>query len=214
MAKFIGDDHAPGQPLVRNASAGYSYNATPPAVPPVPPIPPLRVRAQSSPNIHTATGGSSWSNVSDAPAQQRRPSNTSGSNSPTTPYPASAYPSIPAVPSIPSIHAPARPDAAHTLRQQPSNGTLNANGIQIKVKVNFQEDSYIIVVPFQIGYNELIERVEKKIRLCGSRRAEGQPIRLRYKDEDNDYIIMKDDDDISLAFETCFANGVMNLHVT
>ncbi|KAI7818081.1 hypothetical protein BC939DRAFT_401895 [Gamsiella multidivaricata] len=85
---------------------------------------------------------------------------------------------------------------------------------QLKIKVNFQEDAYLIVVPIQIGYNELVERVEKKIRLCGCRRSDSQPLRLRYKDEDNDYIIMKDDDDISLAFESCYAEGVMNLHVS
>ncbi|KAI8606228.1 hypothetical protein EDD21DRAFT_298530 [Dissophora ornata] len=162
------DDHAPGQPLVRNASAGYSYNATPAATPPVPSIPgPLRARAQSSPNIHSPANGPSWSNAPELPTHNRRPSNSSESSSPTTP-----------------------------------------------IKVNFQEDSYLIVVPVQITYSELVERVEKKIRLCGSRRNESQPLRLRYKDEDNDYIIMKDDDDISLAFESCIANGVMSLHVS
>ncbi|KAG0204675.1 hypothetical protein BGX28_003463 [Mortierella sp. GBA30] len=177
MAKFLSsDENGPGQPLVRNGSAGYSYNATPAATPPVPSIPgPLRVRAQSSPNIHAAAGPS-WNNVPELPSHNH---------------------------------------TTRTLRQQPSSNTLNTNGVpQLKIKVNFQEDSYLIVVPIQIGYSELIERVEKKIRLCGSRRVEAQPLRLRYKDEDNDYIIMKDDDDISLAFESCFADGVMNLHVS
>ncbi|KAI7823594.1 hypothetical protein BC939DRAFT_160845 [Gamsiella multidivaricata] len=217
MSKFMAsDDHAPGQPLVRNASAGYSYNATPAAAPPVPPIPgPLRVRAQSSPNIHSTGGGPSWNNVPELPNHSRKPSNASGTNSPTTPHPSSTCPTAPAVPTIPSIHASPHSDATRTLHHQPSNSTLNPNGVpQLRIKVNYQEDSYLIVVAIQIGYNELIERVEKKIRLCGSRRAENQPLRLRYKDEDNDYIIMKDDDDISLAFESCIAEGIMNLHVS
>ncbi|KAF9361484.1 hypothetical protein BGX26_002834 [Mortierella sp. AD094] len=214
MSKFM-EDGIGGQPLVRNASAGYSYNATPAATP-VTPIPgPLRVRAQSSPNIHATAGGPSWSNVPELPTHHRKPSNGSGANSPTTPYPGTNFPSIPAVPSIPLIHAAPHPDALRTLRQQSSSNNLSANGApQLKIKVNYQEDSYQIVVPVQIGYGELIERVEKKIRLCGSRRAESQPLRLRYKDEDNDYIIMKDDDDISLAFESCFTDGIMNLHVS
>ncbi|KAF8955900.1 hypothetical protein BGZ46_002517 [Entomortierella lignicola] len=217
MSKSMGsEDGIGGQPLVRNASAGYSYNATPAAAPPVPPIPgPLRVRAQSSPNIHAATAGPSWSNVPDMPAHQRKASNSSGANSPTTPYPGANFPSIPAVPSIPPIHATPRPDTTKPLRQQSSNNNLSANGVpQLKIKVNYQEDSYQIVVPVQIKYSELIERVEKKIRLCGSRRTEAHPLRLRYKDEDNDYIIMKDDDDIYLAFESCVPNGIMNLHVS
>ncbi|KAG0047081.1 hypothetical protein BKA57DRAFT_449034 [Linnemannia elongata] len=221
MSKFMShdgsDDYTPGQPLSRNASTGYSYNVTPSAAPPVPPIPgQLRVRAQSSPNIHAAANPS-WHNAPDMPtplAHHRRPSNASGPNSPTTPYPGANYPNIPAVPTIPSRHSSPRPDVSRTLRQQPSNSNLSAGVPQLKIKVNFQEDAYLIVVPIQIGYNELIERVEKKIRLCGCRRSDSQPLRLRYKDEDNDYIIIKDNDDILLAFESCYAEGVMNLHVS
>ncbi|KAG0329737.1 hypothetical protein BGZ99_000472 [Dissophora globulifera] len=220
MSRFMShdgsDDYTPGQSLSRNASTGYSYNATPAAPPPVPPIPgQLRVRAQSSPNIHAAANPS-WHNAPEVPtphAHHRRPSNSSGPNSPTTPYPGGTF-SIPAVPSIPSRHSSPRPDPNRTLRQQPSNSNLSAGVPQLKIKVNFQEDAYLIVVPIQIGYNELVERVEKKIRLCGRLRSDSQPLRLRYKDEDNDYIIMKDDDDISLAFESCYAEGVMNLHVS
>ncbi|KAG0287748.1 hypothetical protein BGZ98_004497, partial [Dissophora globulifera] len=199
MSKFMtSEDHAPGQPLVRNASAGYSYNATPAATPPIPPVPgPLRVRAQSSPNIHSSTAPA-WINAPELPSHHRKPSTASGGNSPTTPYPSSAYPSVPAVPTISSMHSLPHPDSTRTLRQQPSIGSLNSNGVpQLRIKVNFQEDSYLIVVPIHTTYNELVERVEKKIRLCGSRRADAQPWRLRYKDEDNDYIIMKDDDDIA-----------------
>ncbi|KAF9108992.1 hypothetical protein BGX27_008146 [Mortierella sp. AM989] len=220
MSKFMShdgsDDYTPGQPLARNASTGYSYNATPAAPPPVPPIPgQLRVRAQSSPNIHAAANPS-WHNAPEMPtplAHHRRPSNSSGPNSPTTPYPGSSF-NIPAVPTIPSRHSSPRPDPSRTLRQQPSNSNLSAGVPQLKIKVNFLEDAYLIVVPIQIGYNDLVERVEKKIRLCQGRRPDTQPLRLRYKDEDNDYIIMKDDDDISLAFESCYAEGVMNLHVS
>ncbi|KAF9993258.1 hypothetical protein BGZ80_001205 [Entomortierella chlamydospora] len=213
MHKFM-EDGIGGQPLVRGASAGYSYNATPAATPVTPTPGPLRVRAQSSPNIHATTGGPSWSNVPELPVNNRKSSSGSGANSPTTPYPGTNFPPIPAVPPIPLIHAAPRPDAMKALRQQPSGNNLSANGVpQLKIKVNYQEDTYQIVVPVQIGYNELIERVEKKIRLCGCRRPDSQPLRLRYKDEDNDYIIMKDDDDISLAFESCIADGIMNLHV-
>lgn len=202
-------------PLARNSSAGYAYNGSAQAPPPVPPIPgQLRVRAQSSPNIHAAANPS-WHNAPEMPplTHHRRPSNSSGPNSPTTPYPGSSF-NIPAVPTIPSRHSSPRPDSSRTLRQQPSNSNLSAGVPQLKIKVNFQEDAYLIVVPTQLSYNELVERVEKKIRLCGCRRPDSQPLRLRYKDEDNDYIIMKDDDDIALAFESCYAEGVMNLHVS
>ncbi|KAF9166805.1 hypothetical protein DFQ27_007594 [Actinomortierella ambigua] len=215
--KFMHDDdyNTLGQPLARNASAGYTYSA-PSNAPPVPPIPgQLRVRAQSSPNIHAAANPN-WAHAPDMPslAHHRRPSNSSGPSSPTTPYGNFVGGNIPAVPMIPARHNSPRPDMSRTLRQQPSNSNLGAGVPQLKIKVNFQEDAYLIVVPVQIGYNELVERVEKKIRLCGSRRPDSQPLRLRYKDEDNDYIIMKDDDDVSLAFESCYAEGIMNLLVS
>ncbi|KAF9577535.1 hypothetical protein BGW38_007182 [Lunasporangiospora selenospora] len=224
MSKFMSHDGSEDYaPLARNASTGYAYghvssHTTPPPVPPIPGQ--LRVRAQSSPNIHAGLPPGQWHNGHGAPefpaslAHHRRPSNSSGPNSPTTPYPNGNYGNIPAVPTIPSRHSSPRPDVNRTLRQQPSNSNLGAGVPQLKIKVNFQEDAYLIVVPMNISYNELIERVEKKIRLCGCRRSDSQPLRLRYKDEDNDYIIMKDDDDISLAFESCYAEGVMNLHVS
>ncbi|KAG0048490.1 hypothetical protein BGZ90_007606 [Linnemannia elongata] len=173
----------------------------------------------ASPTVSNPRGSTSSSN-----SYQRRSNGeghspmsetmSNGPNSPTTPYPGANYPNIPAVPTIPSRHSSPRPDVSRTLRQQPSNSNLSAGVPQLKIKVNFQEDAYLIVVPIQIGYNELIERVEKKIRLCGCRRSDSQPLRLRYKDEDNDYIIIKDNDDILLAFESCYAEGVMNLHVS
>ncbi|KAF9916836.1 hypothetical protein BX616_002666 [Lobosporangium transversale] len=210
-SSFLGsEEHS--QPMIRNASAGYLYNTTPPAVPPVPPVPgPLRVRALSSSNIHASTNVlPTWSDMPELPTHHQKFSSGSGANSPTTPYPSNAYPTVHAVPSALSI-----PDSARMLRQHSSCSSLSTNGApQLRIKVNFQEDSYLIVVPMQIKYSELIERVEKKIRLCGSRRSETHPLRLRYKDEDNDYIIMKDDDDISLAFESCFTDGIMNLHVS
>ncbi|KAK3812884.1 MAG: hypothetical protein J3Q66DRAFT_285953 [Benniella sp.] len=172
----------PASPTVSNSrgsTSSYAYNGSAQAPPPVPPIPgQLRVRAQSSPNIHAAAANPSWHNAPEMP--------------PLSP----------------------RPDPGRTLRQQPSNSNLSAGVPQLKIKVNFQEDAYLIVVPTQLSYNELVERVEKKIRLCGCRRPDSQPLRLRYKDEDNDYIIMKDDDDVALAFESCYAEGVMNLHVS
>jgi len=214
MFKFMtydgSDDYTPGsQPLVRHGSAGYSYNATP--APPVPSLPtPLRVRAQSSPNIH-ASASPSWNNAPElpkSPSHNRRPSNSSGRITPSSAYSGSTH-QTGSSPNSPST------ESGRTLRQQTSNGALGGNTpTQLKIKVNYQEDSYLIVVPVQCGYAELIERVEKKIRLCGSRRSDAQTLRLRYKDEDNDYIIMKDDDDISLAFESCFTDGIMNLHVS
>ncbi|KAF8985164.1 hypothetical protein CPC16_002436 [Podila verticillata] len=213
MFKFMtydGSDDTPGsQPLVRHGSAGYSYNATP--APPVPSLPtPLRVRAQSSPNIH-ASASPSWHNAPElpkSPSHNRRPSNSSGRITPSSAYSGSTY-QAGSLPNSPST------ESGRTLRQQTSNGALGGNTpTHLKIKVNYQEDSYLIAVPVQCGYAELIERVEKKIRLCGSRRSDAQTLRLRYKDEDNDYIIMKDDDDISLAFESCFTDGIMNLHVS
>ncbi|KAI0216115.1 Guanine nucleotide exchange factor for Cdc42p [Massospora cicadina] len=76
-----------------------------------------------------------------------------------------------------------------------------------KVKLNYLEDVFIIMVPFTIDYEELLEKVEKKLRICGGRRG-GQPVdlsagfRIRYRDEDNDFITINSDDDVQMAFES------------
>ncbi|CAG8522326.1 3564_t:CDS:2 [Funneliformis mosseae] len=64
----------------------------------------------------------------------------------------------------------------------PTNGVENGNQYSkyshttMKIKVNYAEDIFVIVVPKDIEYKELCDRVERKIRLCTTRRDESIPL--------------------------------------
>ncbi|KAI0030762.1 hypothetical protein K488DRAFT_53500 [Vararia minispora EC-137] len=70
---------------------------------------------------------------------------------------------------------------------------------QVKVKVHFGTDIFVVQVPRSTEYHELVEKVGKKIRLCGPRRDDG-PLRVKYEDEDGDLISMRSTEDVDMAF--------------
>ena len=61
-----------------------------------------------------------------------------------------------------------------------------------------------MVVLSNVSYVELVEKVVKKIRLCGGERAAVEPesVVLKYKDEDGDDVSIKTQEDVVLAFES------------
>ena len=73
--------------------------------------------------------------------------------------------------------------------------------VPVKVKVHFHEDIFVIQVPPSTEYDELVERVGKKIRLCGPRRDDG-PLRVKYRDEDGDLVSLGSTEDVQMAFES------------
>lgn len=70
---------------------------------------------------------------------------------------------------------------------------------KMKVKLHFLEDTFLLIVPFAVTYLELLERVERKIRLCGKQTP--SPLRIKYKDEDDDFVTMSSDEDVMMAIE-------------
>ena len=69
----------------------------------------------------------------------------------------------------------------------------------VKVKVHFGSDIFVIQVSRTTEYGELVERVGKKIRLCGPRRDDG-PLRVKYEDEEGDLVSMRSTEDVDMAF--------------
>lgn len=69
----------------------------------------------------------------------------------------------------------------------------------VKVKVHFGNDIFVIQVPRTTEYHELVEKVGRKIRLCGGRREDG-PLRVKYEDEEGDMISMRSTEDVDMAF--------------
>lgn len=83
----------------------------------------------------------------------------------------------------------------------------------VKVKVHFHEDIFVIQVPRTTEYDDLVEKVGKKIRLCGPRRDDG-PLRVKYKDEDGDMVSLGSTEDVQMAFEAYRPGGQVTLFVT
>ena len=84
--------------------------------------------------------------------------------------------------------------------------------VPVKVKVHFHEDIFVIQVPRSTEYEELVERVGKKIRLCGPRRDDG-PLKVKYKDEDGDLVSLASTEDVQMAFEAFRPGSQVTLYV-
>jgi cell division control protein 24 len=83
----------------------------------------------------------------------------------------------------------------------------------VKVKVHFHEDIFVIQVPLATEYSDLVERVGRKIRLCGPRRDDG-PLRVKYRDDDGDLVSLGSTEDVQMAFEMLKPGGQVTLYVT
>ena len=83
----------------------------------------------------------------------------------------------------------------------------------VKVKVHFHEDIFVIQVPRATEYGDLVEKVGRKIRLCGPRRDDG-PLRVKYRDEDGDMVSLGSTEDVQMAFEQYRPGGQVTLFVT
>jgi cell division control protein 24 len=80
------------------------------------------------------------------------------------------------------------------------------------VKVNCDSGNYVtLVVAFNITYQSLIDRIDAKLaRFTTSSIAKGM-LRLRYRDEDGDFVTIEGDDDIQIAISE-WREGVRNMY--
>lgn len=101
------------------------------------------------------------------------------------------------------------------LRGSRSQGfdNLSNTNLNVKVKVHFHEDIFVIQVPLATEYSDLVERVGRKIRLCGPRRDDG-PLRVKYRDDDGDLVSLGSTEDVQMAFEMLKPGGQVTLYVT
>lgn len=72
---------------------------------------------------------------------------------------------------------------------------------QLKVKVLYDTGTYItLVVAFNIAYQSMIDRIDNKLsRFTTSSISKGN-LKLRYRDEDGDFVNIESDEDIQIAF--------------
>lgn len=83
---------------------------------------------------------------------------------------------------------------------------------QLKVRVNCDSGNYVtLVVAFNITYQSLIDRIDAKLaRFSSSSIAKGG-LKLRYRDEDGDFVTIQSDDDIQIAFSD-WREGMKNMY--
>jgi cell division control protein 24 len=72
---------------------------------------------------------------------------------------------------------------------------------QLKVKVNCNQQYVTLVVAFNITYQSLIDRIDVKIGRFSNNAIARGTMRLRYRDEDGDFVTIGSDDDIQIAFQ-------------
>ncbi|KUI73945.1 Rho guanine nucleotide exchange factor scd1 [Cytospora mali] len=72
---------------------------------------------------------------------------------------------------------------------------------QLKVKINCDSGNYVtLVAAFNITYQSLTDRIDAKLsRFTNSSIGKGS-LRLRYRDEDGDFVNIESDEDIQIAF--------------
>jgi cell division control protein 24 len=72
---------------------------------------------------------------------------------------------------------------------------------QLKVKVNCDGNYVTLVVAFNITYQSLIDRIDAKVGRFSNNAISRGTMRLRYRDEDGDFVTIESDDDIQIAFQ-------------
>ncbi|KAF3353337.1 Catalase [Verticillium dahliae VDG1] len=84
---------------------------------------------------------------------------------------------------------------------------------QLKVKVNCVDSgNYVtLVVAFNITYQSLIDRIDAKLARFTSSSISKGALKLRYRDEDGDFVTIESDDDIQIAFLE-WREGVRNMY--
>ncbi|KAH9949641.1 hypothetical protein B0H21DRAFT_777232 [Amylocystis lapponica] len=188
----------------RSASQPSAYvppNTIPPPLPTsvVPaPMPWSNHRSQSSMGLNNKRGSISSQSTGDSSDYSPHTS-----SSPITPFGSSDS-------SLAGMMA-SRSQRSHPIDQVVTSAADQLSA-PIKVKVHFHEDIFVIQVPRLTQYTELVEKVGKKIRLCGPRRDDG-PLRVKYKDEDGDLVSLGSTEDVQIAFESFRPGAQVTLYV-
>ena len=200
------NDHAispltrvPSRPTMRSRSASQpsAYNPPPPSQPP--PLPKSHWTEVSKGSV-TNTAASSKRGSGSSESTGESSDYSPHSASPITPY-GSSDSSLPG--------STLRTSRSQVYLQKPSSISSQL----VKVKVHFLEDIFVIQVPRTTDYKELVEKVGKKIRLCGPRRDDG-PLKVKYVDEDGDMVSLGSTEDVQMAFETMHSTNQVTLYVS
>ncbi|KAJ7287566.1 hypothetical protein C8J57DRAFT_1284297 [Mycena rebaudengoi] len=206
------------RPALRSQAGEYRNGPSMPPPPPpnmaMPPPPMNRSRSASQPTVYVPKsvppplpGTGQWNpRANTSMGHNKRGSGSSQSTGDSSDYsPNSSSPITPFDSSESSL-------GGVGMRAPPSHGQHSPYP-PVKVKVHFNEDIFVIQVARMTEYDELVEKVGRKIRLCGPRRDDG-PLRVKYRDEDGDMVSLGSTEDVQMAFEQYRPGGQVTLYVT
>lgn len=161
---------------------------------------------------HQIQGGGTMAQFPTQPIYPRQGTPGSGVN-----LPPPGPPPMGMVPMLPSETSRTGSPALGNSPMPTSQTPVNPNSdmplpTQLKVKVNCESGTYVtLVVQFNITYQSLIDRIDAKLaRFSNSSIGKGN-LRLRYRDEDGDFVTIESDDDIQIAISE-WREGVRSLY--
>lgn len=181
-----------------------------------------RLRSASSPDIHNHNlpnsshrfmNGHSAQTLDNVPvpplpnniANMRSPVNRSQSSSPGSMAPPQVLrPGLQPAPFSEPQYGSGRdtPRSQPALTSMSSNVSLNQDvdtPAQLKAKVNFDDNYVTLVIASNILYRSLTDRVDAKLARFTTRSIGGKSARLRYRDEDGDFVTIDSDEAVQLA---------------
>ncbi|KAJ3135641.1 hypothetical protein HDU90_003716 [Geranomyces variabilis] len=87
----------------------------------------------------------------------------------------------------------------------PPQTPISGGAPSVRVKMHYGTDVFVVAVPATCTFPELQSKMERKVRMCGGAAAaavsDGRRFRMRYRDEDGDFIAINDSRDVAMAFE-------------
>ncbi|ODQ63204.1 hypothetical protein NADFUDRAFT_84393 [Nadsonia fulvescens var. elongata DSM 6958] len=76
----------------------------------------------------------------------------------------------------------------------------SSSSSHMKIKLIYLQDSFSLLVTSDVTYEDLIQKVDRKVSVYGKQAP--NPLRLKYMDEDGDFVTIHGDDDIQMAMES------------
>jgi cell division control protein 24 len=206
------------------------YPASPPSSKPSSPTTPRILSSSSSTSTSSSSVHTPSNSNKTSPLWQRQshedgydinaPKGRSFSQSAATSYYSSVPPQQQAMTprirsqSSPNIHKNG-PHQWDDLPQVPINSRTyyQQQMDTIKIKLSYNNGIYVIVCSLAISFMDLMDKVEKKIKLVSNLQPH-DVLRLKYQDEDEDFITVNSDDDVQMAFESRGGSSTVNLFVS
>jgi cell division control protein 24 len=99
-----------------------------------------------------------------------------------------------------SFPPPANQDREQPRQLQPPQHQDPYMPTQLKAKVNFDDNYVTLVIASNILFRSLTDRVDAKLARFTHRSIGGKSVRLRYRDEDGDFVTIDSDEAVQLAF--------------